>query len=202
VRSAATRRWIACAPRRKTADAELINAVARYCKIQYFVRRSEIIRTGTHGRQNSRLESGDRDPHRQYDRALVGAAIMNGSIGPKVYRRPQLLPPTPATSPSIRATPRPAVPVGDHLYRWRQGLSCSIAATRSRSSPRTAISARFPNLLLFASCRPPSRRRSCLDITHHTMVHGRSARSSAAFRRDRTRWRSCAASSARCRRLP
>ena len=63
--------------------------------------------------------------------------------------------------------------------------SCSIAATRSRSWPRTAISARSATSSSTASCRPPTEKKKFeWDITHHTMVHEQLSAFFRGFRRD------------------
>ena len=63
--------------------------------------------------------------------------------------------------------------------------NCSIAATRSTSSPSTRTSSRSATCCSTASCR----RRQQFDkfrntITHHTMVHEQMARFFTGFRRD------------------
>jgi len=61
----------------------------------------------------------------------------------------------------------------------------NIAATRSSSSPSTAISWRPATLLLYGELPTPAQKKDFdFRVTHHTMVHEQMARFFQGFRRD------------------
>ena len=106
----------------------------------------------------------------------------------------------PVTSPTTRALwrPPPAAPASPISTATR--ASCCIAAIRSRSWPAKATFSKSPTCCSTASCRP-QRRRSSSSMTSPTTrwCTSSSRPSSAASAATRTRWRCCAAWSARSR---
>ena len=113
----------------------------------------------------------------------------------KLYKRDR------ATSPTTRASPRPAVASPRSPSSTATSASCCTAATRSRTWPSTATSWRSATCCSTANCRPPSRNRR-FRAGHHLPHHAARADElllSAASAVTPTRWRSWSAWSAPCR---